>query len=91
MNETKKIYLVDLQDVEGKYSKKRYFELSYTITSVQLINLGNKRLHISTPLSFMSILNTFLNIHLMTSVLEKCKCNIHNIFSKKVFYFRKQY
>ena len=37
MNETKKIYLLDLQEAEGKYSKKRYFELSYIISSVSLI------------------------------------------------------
>ena len=39
MNETKKIYLLGLQEAEGKYSKKRYFELSYTISSVSLINI----------------------------------------------------
>ena len=34
MNETKKIYLQDLQKAEGKYTKTGYFELSYKISSV---------------------------------------------------------
>ena len=68
MNETKKIYLLGLQEAEGKYSKKRYFELSYTITSVQLINLCYITVQIPSLFSFMSVLNTLLNIHLMTSV-----------------------